>query len=268
MNFPLVWSPGNKDVFAENVTERYTQKENRQADAGQDRVYKEALAYFSAPPDERAKWRFDAKLDKLLADEEPGVRKAVMRAYQDAPIHTALKKDFDEKQVRYKEHVSPYKVREVGKKPEKGWPLVIAMHGGGNAPQKLNDSQWKGMETHDQDQPDLTGYLYLALRAPNDTWNGFYDEYVPPLIANLIRQFVVFGQVDPDKVFLIGYSHGGYGALYIGPKTPDRFAAIHSSAAAPTDGTISALSLRNTRFTFMVGETDTAYGRRERCEKF
>src|SRR5205814_1206711 len=74
--------------------------------------------------------------------------------------------------------------------------------------------------------------------------------------------------VDPAKVYLIGYSHGGYGAFYIGPKIPDRFAAIHASASAPTDNTISPLSLRNTRFTFMIGETDTAYGRRERCEKF
>src|SRR5262249_41297403 len=49
---------------------------------------------------------------------------------------------------------------------------------------------------------------------------------------------------------------------------PDRFAAVHASAAAPTDNTISPLSLRNTRFTFMIGEEDTAYGRRERCEKF
>ncbi len=104
--------------------------------------------------------------------------------------------------------------------------------------------------------------------APNNTWNGFYDEYVPPLIMNLIRQFAIFADVDTDKVFILGYSHGGYGAFYIGPKIPDRFAAVHASAAAPTDGTISPLSLRNPRFTFMIGEQDNAYGRRERCEKF
>src|SRR5205807_964982 len=89
-----------------------------------------------------------------------------------------------------------------------------------------------------------------------------------PLAIHLIRQFVLFGDADADKVFLMGYSHGGYGAFFIGPKIPDRFAAIHASAAAPTDGTISAKSLRNTRFTFMIGENDNAYGRRERCEKF
>src|SRR5207302_1042512 len=58
------------------------------------------------------------------------------------------------------------------------------------------------------------------------------------------------------------------GAFFIGPKIPDRFAAVHCSASAPTDGTISPLNLRNTRFTFMIGEKDTAYGRKERCEKF
>jgi hypothetical protein len=79
---------------------------------------------------------------------------------------------------------------------------------------------------------------------------------------------VVLGDVDPNKVFIMGYSHGGYGAFAIGPKIPDRFAAIHASAAAPTGGQTSAKSLRNTRFTFMVGEKDTAYGRRERCDAF
>jgi len=91
---------------------------------------------------------------------------------------------------------------------------------------------------------------------------------LPPLVVNLIRQFALFGDIDPDKVYLIGYSHGGYGAFFIGPKIPDRFAAVHASASAPTDGTISPLTLRNTPFSFMVGGNDTMYGRRERCEKF
>src|SRR6185436_12878303 len=101
-----------------------------------------------------------------------------------------------------------------------------------------------------------------------DTWNGFYDTYVYPLIANLTRQFLLFTNVDPNKVFIMGYSHGGYGAFAIGPKMPDHFAAIHASAAAPTDGETTAKTLRNTFFTYMVGEKDTAYGRIERGRKF
>jgi predicted esterase len=221
-----------------------------------------------ANEEEQARWQFDAKLDQLLASHEEAVRHAVWKAYQGATIHAKVKKDFEDNQVRYKDHLSPYKVREVGKRPDKGWPLFIAMHGGGGVAKQVNDDQWKVMEKYYKDQAGVAGYKYLALRAPNDTWNGFYDEYTPPLVANLIRQFLLFGDVDPNKVFLMGYSHGGYGAFYIGPKIPDRFAAVHCSASAPTDGTISPLSLRNTRFTFMIGENDNAYGRRERCEKF
>ncbi len=142
------------------------------------------------------------------------------------------------------------------------------MHGGGGTQREVNDSQWRHMQIYYRDQPQLPGYKYLALRAPNDTWNGFYDDYVYPLIHRLILQQVLFADVDPDRVFLIGYSHGGYGAFAIGPKMPDHFAAIHSSAAAPTDGQSLAETLRNTRFTFMIGANDHAYGRAERCRDF
>ena len=269
--FPLVWAPKSKDVSGENVTDRYTRLSGQKpglTDQEREQVEKAALAYFSAPAEEQSKWKFDAKLDLALAAHEQAVRAAVWKMYQSAPIHGELKKDFDGKQVRYKEHTSPFTLKEVGKRPEKGWPLVIALHGGGGVPKKVNDSQWEHMQIYYKDQSSVAGYKYVALRAPNDVWNGFYDNYVPPLVANLIREFTLFGDVDPDKVFLMGYSHGGYGAFFIGPKIPDRFAAVHASAAAPTDGTISALSLRNTRFTFMIGENDNAYGRRERCEKF
>jgi hypothetical protein len=271
VSFPLVWAPQRKDVYAENVTDHYTRAAGSKpglTDQERESVEKAALAYFSATSDERVKLLDKSPLDALIARDEERVRQAVWSAYKAAPLHAELKKDFEQSQVRFEKHLSPYKVREVGKRPAGGWPLVIAMHGGGGAPQELNDSQWKVMQVYYKDHPEVTGYKYLALRAPNNVWNGFYDNYVPPLVTNLIRQFTLFGDVDPDRVFLIGYSHGGYGAFFIGPKIPDRFAAIHASAAAPTDGTISALSLRNTRFTFMIGENDKAYGRRERCEKF
>ncbi len=231
-------------------------------------IEKAALAFFTAGKEKQAAWKFPAALDKLLAEHEEAVRAAVWKAYRSEAVHVEAKKDFDKNQVRHQKHLSAYAVKKVGKRPANGWPLFIAMHGGGGAPKRVNDSQWEIMRIYYRDQPSVTGYQYLALRAPNDVWNGFYDDYVPPLVINLIRQFLVFGDVDPDKVLLMGYSHGGYGAFFIGPKVPDRFAAIHSSAAAPTDGTISPLTLRNTRFTFMIGEHDVAYGRRKRCEAF
>lgn len=232
------------------------------------KLKKQLTAFFKATPEQQARWKFPSSLDSLLKNNEPAVRKVAWDAYTTAPLHDALKQDFQHSQVRFQNYLSPYTVKFVGSKPQSGWPLFIAMHGGGGTAKEVNDSQWKIMETHYREQPEVGGYCYLALRAPNDTWNGFYDDYVYPLIANLIKQQVLFAQIDPDKVFIMGYSHGGYGAFAIGPKMPDHFAAVHASAGAPTDGETSALNLRNTRFTYMIGENDNAYDRLKRCRAF
>ncbi len=229
---------------------------------------KELGKYFVADSTRQAAWKFPARLEKLLRENEPAVRTVAWEAYRSAPIHTNLQANFAAHLVKSGQYTSPYTLKAVGTRPAKGWPLFIAMHGGGGVPKEVNDSQWRHMQIYYKDHPEVGGYLYLALRAPNDTWNGFYDDYVYPLIDTLILQFRLLGDINPDKVFLMGYSHGGYGAYAIGPKMPDRFAAIHASAAAATDGETTAETLRTTPFTVMVGELDTAYGRYERNLKF
>ena len=196
------------------------------------------------------------------------LRELAWTAFKASPAHESLRREFEGKTVATQDRKSPYLWRHVGQKPADGWGLVIAMHGGGNAPASLNDQQWRGMFQRYKDHPEAGGYVYLSLRAPNDTWNGFYDDAICPLVERLIRQFVVLGDVNPDRVYTLGASHGGYGAFVIGPKMPDRFAAIHASASAPTPGETRGENLRNVRFTFMVGERDTAYGRAERCLAF
>ncbi|MAB87946.1 MAG: hypothetical protein CMJ90_00615 [Planctomycetes bacterium] len=225
-----------------------------------------ADAWFAASPNARPE--VPADLDGYLWSFPDQVRAVVWESYKEAPLHATMKKDFEEKKVRSGDYVSPYTLKTVGTRPAGGWPLFIAMHGGGGVPKGVNDSQWRIMQRYYKDQQDVEGYLYLALRAPTDQWNGFYTGYVYPLIQNLVRQFLVLGDVDSNRVYIMGYSHGGYGAFSIGPKMPDLFAAIHSSAAAPTGGQSRARNLMNTRFTFMIGEKDTAYGRAARCKEF
>ena len=190
-------------------------------------------------------------------------------AYKESEAHAAMKADFDAKKVTTSDRESPYLWRTVGEKPEGGWPLVIAMHGGGGTTQEFNDRQWVGMfERYYRDHPEAGGYVYLSLRAPNNEWNGFYDDPIGPLIEKLIHQFVVFADVDPDRVFATGASHGGYGAFVIGPKVPYRFAWVNASAAAPTPGETAGVNLRNLYFTWTIGSEDTAYGRADRCKEF
>ncbi len=200
---------------------------------------------------------------------DESMRSIAWTAFRESARHASLRQQFDDRVVATDDRKSPYLWRHVGDRPENGWALVIALHGGGGAPSRVNDSQWNSMfERYYKEHPEAGGYVYLALRAPNDEWNGFYDDSIAPLIERLILQFVLFGDVDPNRVSLLGASHGGYGAFVIGTKIPDRFAAVHASAAAPTDGETRGENLRNLPFTFMVGENDTAHGRAERCQAF
>lgn len=220
---------------------------------------------FSADESKKANAR------KLLAELpwDDSMRELAWAAYKASPAHEPLRREFEEKTVKTKDRTSAYLWRHVGRKPPGGWALVIAMHGGGGAPKRVNDQQWHSMfERYYKEHPEAGGYVYLALRAPNDEWNGFYDDAICPMVERLIRQFVLFADVDPDRVYTLGASHGGYGAFVIGPKMPDRFAAVHASAAAPTDGETMSENLRDLRFTVMVGDKDTAYGRADRCRAF
>lgn len=225
--------------------------------------------YFAADAARQATFEFDRNLDGLLATPAGDARlRRLAFAALCAHERAALQPDFDEKRVRAGGKESPYTWKVVGERPAGGYGLVIAMHGGGGAPKRVNDSQWQHMQIYYRDHPEAGGYVYCALRAPTDEWNGFYTDYFYPLLEKLIRQFVVCGDVDPERVVALGYSHGGYGAFAIGPKLPHRFAAVHGSAAAPTDGQTVATGLHTLPFTFMVGGRDTAFGRRERCEAF
>lgn len=205
-------------------------------------------------------------LDRFGYSEDTA--KAAYEAFRNAPIHDKVKAEYKENKVSVPDRLSPYMLKHVGTKPAKGWGLVIVMHGGGSGPKSLNDSQWSGMLTYYHDHPENGGYISLALRAPNDEWNGFYDDAICPLIEKLILQFSLCEDIDLNRVYAIGVSHGGYGAYVIGPKIPYRFAAVHASASAATDGETKGENLRNVPFTWMVGEKDTAYGRAERCQKF
>ena len=37
-------------------------------------------------------------------------------------------------------------------------------------------------ERYYKEHPEAGGYVYLALRAPNDEWNGFYDDAICPMV--------------------------------------------------------------------------------------
>jgi predicted esterase len=147
-------------------------------------------------------------------------------------------------------------------------PLFISMHGGGNAPPRVNESQWVNQVKLGQGYKPAAG-LYVAPRAPTDTWNLWHEGHIDPLFARLIENMVAVEGVDPNRVYLMGYSAGGDGTYELAPRMADRFAAASMMAGHPN--AVSPLGLRNLPFTIHVGAKDggeRGYHRNEKAVEF
>jgi len=135
--------------------------------------------------------------------------------------------------------------------------LFISMHGGGGAPERVNTQQWNNQI---QLYVPKEGW-YVAPRAPTNTWNLWHEGHIDALFSKLIEDMVAKHGVDPNKVYLMGYSAGGDGVYQLAPRLADRFGAATMMAGHPNDAT--ADGLYNLPFRIYMGGKDAAYKRNE-----
>ncbi|QYK48412.1 MAG: alpha/beta hydrolase fold domain-containing protein [Phycisphaeraceae bacterium] len=137
----------------------------------------------------------------------------------------------------------------------RGRSLFLSMHGGGNAPPEVNERQWQNQIRLYQPAEGV----YLAPRAPTDTWNLWHEAHIDAFFDRIIADAVAFEGVDPDRVYLMGYSAGGDGVYQLAPRMADRFAAAAMMAGHPNEA--QPLNLRNLPFAIHMGANDSAYDR-------
>lgn len=142
-----------------------------------------------------------------------------------------------------------------GEKPADGYSLFISLHGGGGTTQETNNQQWENQKYLYRPQQAV----YVAPRAPWNLWDMWCHEGIDPLYEQLIQMCVAYEGVNPDKVYLMGYSAGGDGVWRMAPRMADSWAA--ASMMAGHSGDVSLLNLRNTPFMIWCGEHDAAYNR-------
>ncbi len=145
--------------------------------------------------------------------------------------------------------------KEFGDAPAGKRSLWISMHGGGGAPAAVNDQQWQNQIKLYQPQEGI----YVAPRAPTNAWNMWHEGHIDPLFDRLITDMIATRGVDPDKVYLMGYSAGGDGVWQLAPRMADRFAAASMMAGHPGDASLSGL--RDLPFAIFMGGEDAAYDR-------
>jgi len=166
--------------------------------------------------------------------------------------------EHDAKSITIDNFTLRYETVVLGADPPGGRSLFISMHGGGSGPASTNDSQWLN-------QIDLaTSYnpqdaLWVAPRAPTDDWNMWFKDHIDGLFDRLITNMIVFEGINPNKVYLTGYSAGGDGVYGLTPRTADRWAGVAMSAGHPNG--ISLANVRNVAFALYVGANDSAFDR-------
>ncbi len=145
--------------------------------------------------------------------------------------------------------------RVYGDKPADGRSLYISMHGGGGTTPDVNDQQWQNQIVlyHPQEG------IYVAPRSLEDVWDMWFRPYLDGFYEELIQSAVKEFGVNPDKVYITGYSAGGDGTFRMAPRMADHWAAALMCAGHP--GNTSPIGLRNLPFGMWIGLADGAYER-------
>jgi len=255
-HFPLVWAMRNKSVPAENVTDRYAKPAGAKPDTGRSGEVIMALrAAVGAGPEAVAELsRGDFSKMPLTKSDAAVARELLWKAHV-AQSRKERAAEVTERVLKDGNLEMPFAFTTFGKKPATGRSLWISMHGGGGAPKAVNDKQWENQKK----LYTIEEGIYLAPRAPTNTWNLWHEPHIDRLFARLIEDLIVFEDVDPNRVYLLGYSAGGDGVYQMAPRMADRWAAAAMMAGHPNG--VSLLSLRNVPFALQVGANDSAYNR-------
>lgn len=166
---------------------------------------------------------------------------------------------WDNRSLTFEGFTMPFFYHIFGNKPTDGRSLFISLHGGGNTTAQTNDQQYNNQKhLYDATMKNQEG-VYMALRAPTNTWDLWHQNHIDDFLNIIIQLAVIKENVNPNKVYIMGYSAGGDGLYQLAPRMADRWAAASMMAGHPNDA--SPLNLRNLPFAIHMGALDNAYDR-------
>ncbi len=190
-----------------------------------------------------------------LSAEQAAAAIELLTNYHQSLMEANRRKEHTEKQIVIGDLKMKYASKVFGEKPEAGHCLVISMHGGGGAPARVNEQQWENQKR----LYELDEGIYLVPRGPTDTWNLWHEAHIDAFFTRIIANMIAFEGVDPNRVYITGYSAGGDGVYQLAPRMADQLAAAAMMAGHPNE--TQPAGLRNLPFTLHVGGNDSAYNR-------
>lgn len=117
----------------------------------------------------------------------------------------------------------------VGGETKKPKGLAIAMHGGG-----VGSGDAGGAAEGFQGALGKLGWVMIAPQVLETTECGWTDSGTEEFVLDLVSAGLRTWSIDPDHVYFVGHSMGGYGSWALGAHHADRVAAVAPCAGAPT----------------------------------
>ena len=199
----------------------------------------------------------------LKLEDVPNIKTLLWAKYSDEQKRDPRRiQEHKSKRIPYLSSVMRYGYHKVGPRPETGYPLYINLHGGGSCPAPFNDGQWRAAVncgTRALNGGGVKSGIHVAPRGISNGSALHSERHSFPLYDRLIENMILFEGVDPNRVYLMGFSAGGDGVYQVSPRMADRFGAANMSAGHHNNA--NPTSLYNLPFLMQMGERDTAYGR-------
>ena len=105
---------------------------------------------------------------------------------------------------------------------EGDWPLLLFLHGSGQSGRNLDRLVAKGLPRRAREEP--LPFVLLVPQCPReDDWT--FDGQLQRL-GGLTERVAARYRIDPDRIYLTGYSMGGYAVWDLALANPHRFAAL------------------------------------------
>jgi pimeloyl-ACP methyl ester carboxylesterase len=203
---------------------------------------------YLASRDKADRARLATELNRYEGDIQPVIEELRTRTYPLATpgYHPAEHFSADNLRQRHPDDLLYFVVPETYR-PERPTGLIIFMHGGSRGtPRKevdlyMNFPAKPGTDKTDKehrmwlgDQFAATGLIAVGPSAPWDekTTCRWCVRESDDYLADVVRECEARFHIDPDRVFLMGHSMGGYGAFHHIQRQPDRFAAVIASHGA------------------------------------
>jgi poly(3-hydroxybutyrate) depolymerase len=160
---------------------------------------------------------------KVAWVEVPALHKSIQKLWEKGP---QLEKDSGQAHFWPEEKRGLFIVGGQTRKPK---ALAICMHGGGAG----SGDAWSAHGGYDG---ALRGLDWLAVypEVLEKTEHGWTDAGTEEWVLELAERARRTWKLDPDRVYLVGHSMGGYGSWTLGAHHADLVAAIAPSAGAPT----------------------------------